>query len=157
MTLKKLMESLSPEDKEQFVIEELTNLPAESRRRVCQKLEFIDMHEMDAWDVSQVLEIFVQRRQMVKCRGILREEIRYYLHSVASEERREDLQLFLERSLDLLDSTLTIRKLKALAIQIKGQLTFDGDAKRLADSWYWSFRKNPPHQLLNACQAILRL
>lgn len=156
MTLKTLIESLSIAEKEQLIIEELANLPLASRRRICQQLELVDMKDLSALDVANLLEMFVQRRRFVRGVEMLREEITNYLCSLKAEEKGTDLQLFLERSLALLERNLSMSRLKALAIQIKGQLTFDLDGIRLADPWYWSFRKNPPHKLLEVCQFILQ-
>ena len=83
-------------------------------------------------------------------------EINNYLGTLSGFS---DLELFLRASLKLLNKSLTLRKLKLLAWQIYGQLTFDSQVASLLSSTfleeYWQFRENPPQKLLKLCREII--
>ena len=153
--LKDLLNLLPLGTRETILVEQLNNLSYDSQLRIIQQLGCFSINAPDA---ATALELVVKLRQLHSGIAMMKIEINNYLLTL--DEERPDLELFLRASLQLLNKPLTLRKIKLLAWQIYGQLTFDSKVASLLNPTfleeYWQFRENPPQKLLNLCLEILK-
>ncbi len=93
----------------------------------------------------------------------LRQEISTYLSSIRDHSGLiSDIEYYLEKTLELLEKpSITIKRLKSIALQIQGQFTIELEVvNSLQHSFlpdYIRFRKNPPHRVLELCGEIMEL
>lgn len=151
--LKDLFKLLPIEVKEKILLEQFNNLSDDSQSQITRRFSLFSINAPDA---ATALELVVKLRQLQSGITRLKLEINNYLNTLSG---LSDLELFLRASLELLNKPLTLRKLKLLAWQIYGQLTFDSQVASLLNSTfleeYLQFRENTPQKLLKLCREII--